>query len=81
MARSINLGAAVSGLVLVLVLILVFGAFASPISNAINTTYVGTGAAHTLWTTLVFLLIVLSVILVIVFWALSHVSRGGGRDG
>lgn len=65
---------------MVLVLILVFSAFAGPISSAINTTYVGTGAAATLWTTLVFLLIVLSIILTIVFWALSHVQKGGGRD-
>lgn len=78
MARSINLGATVTGLVMVFVLILVFAAFSGPISGAINDTYVGTGAASTLWTTLVFLLIVLSIILTIVFWALSHVSGKRG---
>ena len=64
---------------MVFVLILVFAAFSGPISDAINDTYVGTGAADTLWTTLVFLLIVLSVVLLIVFWALSSVQKGGGR--
>ena len=80
MARNINLSGMISGFVLVFVLILVFAAFSGPISDAINDTYVGSGAASTLWTSIVFLLIVLSVILAVVFWALSHVS-GKGRGG
>ena len=70
----------IGGFVLVFVLILVFAAFSGPISDAINETYVGSGAASTLWTSIVFLLIVLSVVLAIVFWALSHVA-GKGRGG
>ena len=70
----------IGGFVLVFVLILVFAAFSGPISDAINETYVGSGAASTLWTSIVFLLIVLSVVLAIVFWALSHIG-GKGRGG
>lgn len=73
---EIDLSAMVTGLVLVLVLILIFSAFAGPISTAINGTYVGGGAASALWDGIVFLLIVLSVILAIVYWALSSVSKG-----
>ena len=78
--RNVNLGPIVTGLVMILVLILVFAAFVGPISDAINDTWVGGNgtAAQTLWDSLVFLLIVLSIVLAVVFWALSGVSKGKG---